>query len=185
MDQEKLVRQCLKNDRASQKLLYDRYKTVMLGVCYRYTKSIQDAEDVLQEGFIKVFTKLKQYKNEGDLGGWIRRIMVTTALNYLSRNARFRDELTHNISDMHLVTNDDPEITLNAKELAAMIRQLPIGYQTVFNLYAVEGYTHPEIGEMLGITDSTSRSQYTRARVMLLDWVKNYYFGYKMHAHAK
>ena len=157
----------------------------MLGVCYRYTKSIQDAEDVLQEGFIKVFTKLKQYKQEGDLGAWIRRIMVTTALNYLKRNARFRDEIANNIPKMHPVTNDDPQVTLDAKELAALIRQLPAGYQTIFNLHAVEGYTHPEIGEMLGITDSTSRSQYTRARVLLLNWVKHYYFDYKMQAHAK
>ena len=185
MDQEQLIKQCLKNNRASQKLLYDKYKMVMLGVCYRYTKSIHDAEDVLQEGFIKVFTKLKQYKNEGELGAWIRRIMINSALNYLKRNARFREEISNNSIDMHPVTNDDPQVLLNAKELAVLIRQLPAGYQTIFNLHAVEGYTHPEIGEMLGITDSTSRSQYTRARVMLLNWVKNYYFDYKMQAHAK
>lgn len=185
MDQQQLVKQCLKNNRVSQKLLYDKYKTVMLGLCYRYTKSIHDAEDVLQEGFIKVFAKLKQFKHEGELGGWIRRIMVTTALNHLKKNTRFRDELSHNISELHLVTSEDPQVILNAKELAALIRELPAGYQTIFNLHAVEGYTHPEIGEMLGITDSTSRSQYTRARVMILNRVKNYYFDYKMQAHAK
>ena len=185
MDQHQLVKQCLKNDRASQQVLYDRYKTVMLGVCYRYTKSMFDAEDVLQEGFIKVFFKLKQYKQDGQLGGWIRRIMITTALNFLKKNARLREELSQNISDLHPVTNENPEITLNAKELAEMIRQLPMGYQTIFNLHAVEGYTHPEIGEILGITDSTSRSQYTRARAIILNRVKNYYFDYKMQAHAK
>ena len=185
MDQQQLVKHCLKNNRVSQKLLYDRYKTVMLGVCYRYTRSVQDAEDVLQEGFIKVFTKLKQYNQEGELGAWIRRIMVTTAINHLRKKASLREEFSLPLSDMHLVSRDNPEILLNAKELAELIRQLPLGYQTIFNLHAVEGYTHPEIGEMLGITDSTSRSQYTRARVMLLNRVKNYYFDYKMQAHAK
>ena len=185
MDQQQLVKQCLRNDRASQKLLYDKYKLVMLGVCYRYTKSIQDAEDILQEGFVKVFTRLKQYKQEGELGAWIRRIMVTTALNHLKKNARLREQFTNLTPEMHPVTNDDPEIMLNAKELAALIRELPTGYQTVFNLHALEGYTHPEIGEMLGITDSTSRSQYTRARVLIMNRVRNYYFDYKMQAHAK
>ena len=185
MDQQHLVKQCLKNNRESQKILYDRYKTVMLGVCYRYTKSVQDAEDILQEGFIKVFTKLKQYKQDGELGAWIRRIMVTTAINHLRKKASLREEFSNSISDLHLVSNDNPEILLNAKELADLIRQLPMGYQTIFNLHAVEGFSHPEIGDMLGITDSTSRSQYTRARVMLLNRVKYYYFDFKMQAHAK
>ena len=157
----------------------------MLGLCYRYTKSMDDAEDVLQEGFIKVFAKLKQYKFEGDLGAWIRRIMVTSALNYLKKNARFRDELINELSEMHPVVRDTPEVLLDAKELASLIRKLPTGYQTIFNLHAVEGYTHPEIGELLGITDSTSRSQYTRARLLMLNWVKKYYFEYKLQKHAK
>ena len=157
----------------------------MLGVCYRYTRSLHDAEDVLQEGFIKVFGKLKQYKNEGELGAWIRRIMVNSALNHLKKNDRLREEFSADLSALHPVVRDNPEVTLDAKELAALIRQLPAGYQTIFNLHAIEGFTHPEIGEMLGITDSTSRSQYTRARMMLLNWVKNYYFDYKMQAHAK
>ena len=185
MDQQLLVKQCLKNNRVSQKLLYDKYKGVMLGLCYRYTKSMDDAEDVLQEGFIKVFAKLKQYKYEGDLGAWIRRIMVNSALNYLKKNARFRDEFFNDLSEMHPVVRETPEVLLDAKELAALIRRLPAGYQTIFNLHAVEGYTHPEIGEMLGITDSTSRSQYTRARVLMLNWVKEYYFDYKLQKHAK
>ena len=88
-----LVKECLQNNRASQKLLYENYAEVMLGVCYRYTKSLDDAEDVLQEGFIRAFKNLHQYKGDGELGAWIRRIMVTSALNYLKRNAKYQHDL--------------------------------------------------------------------------------------------
>ena len=186
MEQELLlVKECLKNNRASQKQLYNQFADVMLGVCYRYTKSLADAEDVLQEGFIRVFKNLHQFKFEGELGAWIRRVMVTTALNYLKRNAKYQNDLAFEKLDLHPVTADNPEITLNTKELASLIQQLPSGYQTIFNLYAVEGYTHVEIGELLGITDGTSRSQYARARALMITWVKKYYSDNKMQSYAK
>ena len=186
MEQEQLlVKECLKNNRASQKQLYNQFADVMLGVCYRYTKSLADAEDVLQEGFIRVFKNLHQFKFEGELGAWIRRVMVTTALNYLKRNAKYQNDLAFEKLDLHPVTADNPEITLNTKELASLIQQLPSGYQTIFNLYAVEGYTHVEIGELLGITDGTSRSQYARARALMTTWVKKYYSDNKMQSYAK
>src|SRR6187431_2489286 len=156
MDYRKLVKDCLKDNAVAQRQLYDAFAEPMLGICYRYTKSMADAEDVLQEGFIKVFRHLHQYKFEGELGGWIRRIMVTTAINYLKRNARYQSELVFPEEHLHVATNDsNPEIRMEAKELADLIRQLPPGYQTIFNLYAVEGYTHVEIGKMLGIQEST------------------------------
>jgi RNA polymerase sigma-70 factor (ECF subfamily) len=180
-----LVKECLRNNRASQMQLYSRFAEGMLGVCYRYTKSLADAEDVLQEGFLRVFKNLHQYKSEGELGAWIRRIMVTTALNYLKRNAKYQRDLAFDKIEMHPVSNDDPQVTLNAKELASLIQQLPTGYQTIFNLYAVEGYSHVEIGELLGISDGTSRSQYARARALLISWIKKYYSDSKMQFYAK
>lgn len=186
MEQDlQLIRDCLKNNRASQKQLYTQYAEAMLGVCYRYTKSLADAEDVLQEGFMRVFKNLHQYRQEGELGAWVRRIMVTTALNFLKRNAKYQNDLAFEKIDLHPVTDENPEITLDTKELASLIQQLPTGYQTIFNLHAVEGYTHVEIGELLGITDSTSRSQYARARALMITWVKKYYSDNKLQSYAK
>lgn len=167
-----LIKDCLKGKPAAQKELYDTFAGTMLGVCYRYTKSMDDAEDVLQESFVKVFINLKQYKDEGPLGAWIRKIVVNTALNYLKRSRKYQSDLVFHDEGMHPVTDDDPEVKLSAKELASLIRQLPTGYQTIFNLHAVEGYTHVEIGQMLGIRDATSRSQYLRARSLLIDWIE-------------
>jgi RNA polymerase sigma factor (sigma-70 family) len=174
MDHQKLVKDCLKGKSQAQRELYEQFAQPMLGVCYRYTRSIRDAEDVLQEGFIKVFHHLQQYKQEGELGAWIRRIMVNTALNYLKRNRKYQEEMFFTEEYLHPVTDDDPAIRLQAKELADLIRQLPQGYQVIFNLHAVEGFTHVEIGEMLGISDGTSRSQYSRARNLLITWIENY-----------
>ncbi|NJO25143.1 MAG: sigma-70 family RNA polymerase sigma factor [Bacteroidia bacterium] len=170
-DERQLVRDCLRKRPEAQHQLYNRYAESMLGVCYRYTKSIADAEDVLQEGFIKVFKNLHQYKYEGEFGAWIRRIMVTTSLNFLKKNYRYRTELTFENENLHPVADDNPELKISGKELAELIRQLPIGYQTVFNLHAAEGYSHVEIGKMLGIHEGTSRSQYARARNLLCCWL--------------
>jgi RNA polymerase sigma-70 factor (ECF subfamily) len=172
MDYYRLVKDCLKEKPAAQKELYEHFAGPMLGICYRYTKSITDAEDVLQEGFIKVFRSLQQYKFEGEFGGWVRRIMVTTAINYLKKNSRYQSELLYSDEHLHVITSDNPEIKLQAKELADLIRQLPTGYQTIFNLHAVEGYSHVEIGEILGIHEGTSRSQYSRARGLLINWLQ-------------
>jgi RNA polymerase sigma factor (sigma-70 family) len=172
MDHYQLVKDCLKEKPAAQRELYNLFAGPMLGICYRYTKSISDAEDVLQEGFVKVFRNLHQFKSEGELGGWIRRIMVTTAINYLKKNSRYQSELSYTDEYLHAVTNEHPEIRMEAKELAELIRQLPTGYQTIFNLHAVEGYSHVEIGEILGIHEGTSRSQYSRARGLLINWLQ-------------
>jgi RNA polymerase sigma factor (sigma-70 family) len=173
MDEFQLVKDCLKQKPEAQRQLYDAYAKTMLGICYRYTKSLKDAEDVLQDGFVKVFLHLTQYKQEGELGAWIRRIMVNTAINFLKRNRKYQDEMYFTEQQhLHPVTDDNPAIILQAKELADLIRQLPPGYQAIFNLHAVEGYSHVEIGEMLGISDGTSRSQYARARGLLITWLE-------------
>src|SRR6476661_3276341 len=172
MDHYALVKECLKGRPSAQKELYQQFAGPMLNICYRYTKSMADAEDVLQEGFVKVFLNLHQYRFQGELGGWIRRIMVTTAINYLKRNAQYQSDLSYTDMALHPVSTDNPEITVDAKELAELIRQLPPGYQTIFNLHAVEGYTHVDIGKMLGIQEGTSRSQYARARALLVSWLQ-------------
>jgi RNA polymerase sigma factor (sigma-70 family) len=174
MHTPELVAQCLRNQAAAQKQLYDAYAPQMLGICYRYTKNMDEASDVLQEGFVKVFRNLAQWKQEGDLGAWIRRIMVNTALNWLRDHRKVQWVAEQEIPETHdaneVVT---PLQHLQARQLADLIRQLPPGFQTVFNLHAIEGYTHVEIAQMLGISEGTSRSQYLRARKQLAEKILN------------
>lgn len=172
MDTDQLLKDCLKQKPEAQRMLYEHFAASMLGVCFRYTKNVDDAENILQDGFIKVFKNLKQYKSEGELGAWIRKIMVNSALNYLKTNRKYQHDLLFEEAPLHAVSTENPDVKLDAKELAELIRQLPTGYQTVFNLHAVEGYTHVEIGSMLGISDGTSRSQYARARILLIEWIE-------------
>jgi RNA polymerase sigma factor (sigma-70 family) len=174
MDYTALVKDCIKQKPIAQKQLYDHFAPLMMGVCYRYTKSITDAEDVLQEGFVRVFQYLESYKNTGELGAWIRRIMVTTALNYLKRHKKYRTEMVFAEVPLHPISDENPVVRLEAKDLSDLIRQLPTGYQTIFNLYAVEGFNHGEIGQMLGISEGTSKSQYSRARHLLTEWLGKY-----------
>ena len=186
MDHYALVKECLKGRPSAQKELYQQFAGIMLSICYRYTKSMADAEDVLQEGFVKVFLNLHQYKFEGELGGWIRRIMVTTAINYLKRNSRYQTDLLFPDENLHAVSNEaHPELKMEARELADLIRQLPPGYQTIFNMYAVEGFNHVEIGKILGIKESTSRSQYARSRALLIQWIEQKNSDVKKTVYAK
>ena len=184
MDHQRLVKDCLKGKPQAQRELYEQFSEIMLGVCYRYTRSMRDAEDVLQEGFVKVFRYLHQYKQQGELGAWIRRIMVNTALNYLKRHRKYQEEMFFTEEYMHPVADEDPAVRLQAKEIADLVRQLPQGYQVIFNLHAVEGYSHVEIGEMLGISDGTSRSQYSRARNLLITWIERYTLEKKNEKYA-
>ena len=172
MNIQALVTACLKGNAPAQKQLYDAFAAQMMGVCYRYTKSVEDAEDVLQEGFIKVFQYLKQYEGRGELGAWIRKIMVNTALASLKKNELYSSDMLIPEEHLHLVSDENPDINIQTKELVELIRQLPPGHQTIFNLYAIDGYSHVEIGKLLGINESTSRSQYMRARIILINWLK-------------
>ncbi len=172
METQQLLTNCLKGKKEAQQQLYQQYAAVMLGLCYRYTKSYEDAEDVLQDGFIRVFTNLHQFKHEGELGAWIRRIMVNTALTYLNKHNRYRKEMSVDDITMHPVSDDTPEIKIDTKQLVEIIRQLPIAYQTIFNLVAVEGYDHTEAATLLNMNINTVRSQYSRARAMLIAILK-------------
>src|SRR6185437_325428 len=174
MEYNQLLRDCLKLKPEAQRKLYEHFAPLMLGVCFRYTKSMSDAEEVLQEGFVKVFSRLKQFKGDGELGGWIRKIMVNTALNYLKTNQKYRYDLSYDEMPLHVVSTENPAVDLQTKELAELIRQLPTGFQTIFNLHAVEGYNHTEIASMMDINEGTSRSQYARARILLIDWIEKF-----------
>ena len=169
MTEELMLAGCLRNNATAQEALYSRFSPRMLGVCYRFAKNREDAEDMLQEGFIKVFTQMHQYRNEGALEGWIRRIMVHTCINILKKNKKFSEsvDIIH-ANSIHVKEDMIPSI-MQAKQVVECIRILPLGYRTVLNLYAIEGFSHKEIANLLDIEESTSRSQYTRAKAMLED----------------
>lgn len=169
MTEEVLIQGCLRNDAAAQQELYYKFSPKMLSVCYRYAKSREDAEDMLQEGFIKVFTQIHQFQNRGALEGWIRRIIVHTCINSLKKNKKFSDSVDIIHAASVPVREENIPSILQAKQVVECIRLLPLGYRTVLNLYAIEGYSHKEIAEILDIEESTSRSQYTRAKAMLED----------------
>ena len=167
MTEEAILKGCLENDATAQRELYNKYSPKMLSVCYRFAHNREDAEDMLQEGFIKVFSQIHQFKNTGALEGWIRRIIVHTCINTLKKNKKFSDSVDL-IHASGIGANEyNISSILQAKQVVECIRVLPIGYRTVLNLYAIEGFSHKEIGIILDIAESTSRSQYTRARALL------------------
>lgn len=157
----------LKGDSKSNELLYKYFAPRMYGICLRFAGNEMEADDILQEGFIKVLTKIKNFRNEGSLEGWIRRTIINTAINYYrknQRNSRFND-----IEGMEIPESNVENIfdKFSKEELVHLIHELPNGYRTVFNLNVIEGYTHKEIGKMLDISDNTSKSQLTRAKNIL------------------
>jgi RNA polymerase sigma factor (sigma-70 family) len=164
--ERELIQGCLREDRQSQQELFRRYAGVMLAVCMRYSRHEMEAEDLLQDAFIKVFDNLGQFEFKGSLEGWIRRIAVNTALKNYSKKG-FKLEQIGLDSSPELPQDPDIYSHLQEEELLRLISRLPDGYRLVFNLYAIEGYGHKEIAEMLGIQESTSRSQLVKARKML------------------
>jgi RNA polymerase sigma factor (sigma-70 family) len=179
MTEELILQGCINNVATAQQLLYDKYSPKMLAVCYRYARNKDDAEDMLQESFIKVFTQIKQFRGEGLMESWIRRIIVHTCINSLKKNKKFSESVDLIHAQSSKANTDEPTAVMQAKQIIDCIRLLPLGYRTVLNLYAIEGYSHKEIGELLDIEESTSRSQYTRAKVMLQDFLikKNIVIG--------
>lgn len=166
MTEDLIIAGCLNKNPVAQRELYNRYSPKMLAVCYRFSQSREDAEDMLQEGFIKVFTNIHTFGNKGAFEGWIRRIIVHTCINVLKRNKKFNESVDlENVVQIQI--KDNIHSLMQAKQVVECIRLLPVGYKTVLNLYAIEGYSHKEIGEILDIEESTSRSQYTRAKAML------------------
>lgn len=169
MTEDAILSGCLQNDPVAQRELYSKYSPRMLSVCYRFAHNREDAEDMLQEGFIKVFSQIHTFQNKGALEGWIRRVVVHTCINHLKKNKKFNEsvDIIH-ASGIQVREESIPSI-VQAKQIVECIRLLPLGYRTVLNLYAIEGYSHKEISVMLEVEESTSRSQYTRAKQMLED----------------
>jgi RNA polymerase sigma factor (sigma-70 family) len=167
MTEQAILAGCLHNDPVSQRELYNRYSPKMLSVCYRFSQSREDAEDMLQEGFIKVFTQIHTFQNRGAFEGWVRRIIVHTCINFLKKNKKFKESVDLAHAGYLEVKEETMPSIMQARQIIECIRLLPLGYKTVLNLYAIEGYSHKEIGYMLDIEESTSRSQYTRAKAML------------------
>lgn len=164
--EEDLVRGCQKADRVAQRIVYERYSRRMYAVCLRYVSTNFEAEDLLMTGFTRVFEHIGRYESKGSFEGWIRRIMVNEALGYLRKHKNMQLQ-TNDLEPETLTEHATQNQAFEADELLALVQDLPTGFRTVFNLYAVEGYSHKEIAEMLGITESTSKSQLSRARVLL------------------
>jgi RNA polymerase sigma factor (sigma-70 family) len=158
-----LVRACLKGNSQSQSTLYHRYESRMYGICLRYARDNNDALDILQEGFIRIFRGLHSFKGNSPLANWMDRVMSNAAIRYISKNKRISFEEEAKL-DRLMKTYDEQDSQLHAKDIVNLIMQLPIGYRTVFNMFAIEGYSHKEIAEKLGITEGGSRSQYFRAK---------------------
>lgn len=166
-DETTLIKGCLRGHVTAQKTLYERFSSTMMGVCYRYVRNRSDAEDILQEGFIRVFKSLEQYRADGSLEGWVRKIMVRTAINFLNKNKNLLLNIGLEQAG-EIPAGDNNKEDPNENEIMKTLNNMPDGYKTVINLFAIEGYSHKEIGEILGIAESTSRSQYVRAKEMLI-----------------
>lgn len=167
MTDEQIIDGCRKKDPRAQKALFEKYARTMLGVCIRYMKAQQEAEDVMQDAFIKVFEKFDKYNGEGSLEGWIKRIMVNTALDQLRKNKKTSYHLDVDEVSFMLPKDDMIIENLSAENLLKILDTIPEGYRVVFNLYAIEGYSHKEIAEQLGVSENTSKSQYSRAKAHL------------------
>jgi len=166
-EQQLLIAGCKRKDTWARKKLYELYAPTMLGICVRYIGEKETARDILQEGFIKVFTKIDSYSGAGSFEGWMKKIFITSSLEYL-RDAKYKSNI--NLDDYNeAVDSFDINVLekLSADEILQCINELPIGFKTVFNLYAIEGYSHTEIAQMLNIKEASSRSQFSRARQLL------------------
>lgn len=173
MNETEVIKGCLKNDRASQKALYEYYYSKMLGVCLRYSKSSDDAKDVLHEGFLKVFNGLKNFNNTGSFEGWVRRIMVNTSIDQLRKNKQnYLIVSTVNVNDRSSniaeeMSEDDLLSNIEKEDILKAVQELTPAYRTVFNLYVIEEYTHKEIAELLDISEGTSKSNLSKAKFNL------------------
>ena len=161
-----LVKGCKRQKAKAQRMLYEKYAPTMLGLCRRYVRGEQEAEDVMINGFMKVFSKIDLFEGKGSFEGWMKRIMINESLGYIRKNKAMYLETDIEAADKE-PDLDKLSTALETKDLLKMINELPSGYRTIFNLYAIEGYSHKEIGELLGINENTSKSQLSRARMQL------------------
>jgi len=169
LSEEQLIERCKKQDKTAQKILYNKYAALMLGICMRYVFERSEAEDILQEGFIKIFSYIKKFEGRGSFEGWMKRVIVNTAITHYHKNSK-HNKYHYDIVDVQETTFEkktykESDYTIN--ELNKIIQSLPEGYRVVFSLYAIEGYKHKEIAKLLKIDINTSKSQYSRAKKMI------------------
>jgi RNA polymerase sigma-70 factor (ECF subfamily) len=170
MSDQELAKGCIAGNRDAQHLLWKQYSRKMMGVCLRYTDSREEAEDVLQEGFIKVYEKIGQWSEAGPLGGWIRSVMVNTALTHIRSSRKWKHTADIETAEDFDASDIDAVSRMNEEALMKLIESMPLGYKTVFNLFAIEGYSHKEIADSMGITENTSKTQFLKAK----NWLKKH-----------
>jgi RNA polymerase sigma-70 factor (ECF subfamily) len=165
-----IIKGCARHERRAQQMLYDKYSRFLLGVCLRYATDRSEAEDILQDSFLKIFFSIGDFSGTGSFPGWLRKVAVNTAITHYHKNLkhRYHIEIEEYVS-VETGTSSFEEDLFSSDELFKVLNDLPTGYRMVFNLYAVEGYKHKEIAEMLGIDTNTSKSQYSRAKAVLRD----------------
>ena len=177
MDEQQMIAGCMEQNREAQKTLYEKYSRMMFGVCLRYSSDQDSAKDLLQDGFIKVFASIRSFQSKGSFEGWIKRIFINMALESL-RKKKSLIQTSDDVQNLPDVvdedTEDDAMYRISENDLLKMIQELPKGYATVFNLYAIEDFSHREIAGMLDISEGTSRSQYVRARQLLQTKVQTF-----------
>ena len=167
MTEEELIKACIRNDGHAQKQIFDSFSPRLMGVCLRYASDRDEANHMMQEGFIKIFLKIEKYSGSGSFGGWLHRTMVNTCLDAIRKKSKFKFDVEFEKAE-YLVKEEEKTLSqIRTKELLALIQGLPKGYRVVFNMFAIEGYSHKEIAEELEITESTSKSQYRKARIWL------------------
>ena len=167
MTELSLIQACKQNDAAAQRELYNRFSGLLFGVCYRYAICKDDAEDMLQEGFIKIFNRIGSFEKKGNFEGWMKRVIVHNCINYLKKNKKFSDIIGLESAYELEAKEESVASKLLGKQVMECLMMMPIGYRTIINLYAIEGYSHKEIGDMLEVAESTSRSQYIRGKNVL------------------
>lgn len=173
MSQKKLIEECKKGNNQALKELYETYAPRMLGVCYRYAGNRELAEDMFHDGFMTVFAKIGSFRSEGSFDGWIRRVFVNTSLEHIRKNKKMREH--QEITDRTVILEDSPSALedMSAESIMSVVERLPDGFRVIFNMYAIDGYSHAEIAKELNINESTSRSQYSRARAILMQELQN------------
>jgi RNA polymerase sigma factor (sigma-70 family) len=170
MSEQQIIEGCARHERKAQKMLYDKYSRLLLGVCMRYASDKAEAEDILQDSFLKIFFRIKDFSGTGSFTGWLRKVVVNTAITHYHANLKYRYhvEIEEYVSAETGMTGYDENL-FTYDELFRVLNELPKGYRIVFNLYAIEGYKHKEIAEMMGIDTNTSKSQYSRAKAVIRD----------------
>lgn len=168
VDEQQIIEGCARHERKAQQMLYDKYSRFLLGICLRYAEDKAEGEDILQDSFLKIFSNIKDFSGTGSFIGWLRKVAVNTAITHYHKNLKYRYhvDIDEYVSVEAGVTSFEEDY-FTSDELYMVLNELPTGYRMVFNLYAVEGYKHKEIAEMLGVDTNTSKSQYSRAKAVI------------------